>query len=157
MWGEPPEAIAARIEAMRRRADGRDLRFGLRIHVIARRSDAEARAAAFELVSRAAVTDDREGEYAGFDSAGQARMNAIPADGEGWVAPGLWAGIRSVRGGAGTALVGSYTRVARLLDDYREAGVDLVIGSGYPHLEEVARVARRVWPRLAGAPAAVAA
>ncbi len=120
-------------------------------------AEAEARAAAFELVSRAAVTGDRAGEYAGFDSAGQARMNAIPADDEGWVAPGLWAGIRSVRGGAGTALVGSYARVARLLDDYREAGVDLVIASGYPHLEEVARVARRVWPRLAGAPAAVAA
>ena len=54
--------------------------------------------------------DDRADEYAGFDSVGQARMNAIPADDDGWAAPGLWAGIRAVRGGAGTALVGSYAR-----------------------------------------------
>jgi alkanesulfonate monooxygenase SsuD/methylene tetrahydromethanopterin reductase-like flavin-dependent oxidoreductase (luciferase family) len=44
--------------------------------------------------------------------------------------------------------VGSYHQVAARLAEYREAGVDLVIGSGYPHLEEVGRVCRYVWPRL---------
>jgi diaminopimelate decarboxylase/alkanesulfonate monooxygenase SsuD/methylene tetrahydromethanopterin reductase-like flavin-dependent oxidoreductase (luciferase family) len=150
MWGEPAERIAERIAAVRARAE-RPLRFGLRIHVIARRTDRAAREAAADLLSHAEVAGERAREYAGFDSVGQARMNAIPADGEGWVAPGLWAGIRAVRGGAGTALVGSYGRVARMLDAYAEAGVDLVIASGYPHLEEVERVGREVWPRLAGA------
>ena len=75
-------------------------------------------------------------------------MNALDADGNDWVEPLLWAGIRSVRGGAGTALVGSYAEVAGRLRDYEAAGVDLVIASGYPHLEEVARVARRVWIRI---------
>ena len=150
VWGEPPEAIAARAAAMRARV-GRRMRVGLRIHLIARATDGEARAAAAELLSRAEVAGARAAEYAAFDSVGQRRMNAIPADEDGWVAPGLWAGIRAVRGGAGTALVGSYDRVARLLDDYREAGVDLVIGSGYPHREEVGRVGGEVWPRLAGA------
>ncbi len=148
MWGEPPGEIAARVERMRVLAQGRALRFGLRIHIIARRSEREARAAATELLSRAEVHGDRAGEYAGFDSVGQARMNAIPADADAWVAPGLWAGIRAVRGGAGTALVGSYGQVAGWLGAYREAGVDMVIASGYPHLEEVGRVARRVWTRL---------
>jgi alkanesulfonate monooxygenase len=148
MWGEVPEAIATRVEEMRARTD-RPMRFGLRIHIIARRTAAEARTAAFTLLSRAEVRDSRAGEYASFDSVGQARMNAIPADGDDWVAPGLWAGIRSVRGGAGTALVGSYSEVAGWLRRYREAGIDFVIASGYPHLEEVARVGRRVWPRLA--------
>jgi len=147
MWGEPPEQIAGRIERVAARAE-RPLRFGLRIHLIARRSEAEARRAAADLVSLARVAGDRAAEYAGFDSVGQARMNAIPADDDGWVAPGLWAGIRAVRGGAGTALVGSYHQVAARLAEYREVGVDLVIGSGYPHLEEVGRVCRYVWPRL---------
>jgi alkanesulfonate monooxygenase len=147
MWGEPPEAVAARAEEMRALAP-RPLRIGLRIHLIARRSEAEAREAAARLVSAAQVSDARAGEYAAFDSVGQARMNAVPADGDGWVAPGLWAGIRAVRGGAGTALVGSYGRVAGWLERYREAGVDLVIASGYPHLEEVGRVGRRLWRRL---------
>ena len=153
MWGEPPEAIAARAAAMRERA-GRRIRVGLRVHLIARATDREARAAAAELLSRAEVARARAAEYAAFDSVGQGRMNAIPADEDGWVAPGLWAGIRAVRGGAGTALVGSYDRVARLLADYRDAGVDLVIASGYPHREEVGRVGAEVWPRI---PAAVPA
>jgi alkanesulfonate monooxygenase len=147
MWGEAPDAIAARVAEMRARTN-RPVRFGLRIHIIARRSGAEARAAAHELLSRAEVTDSRADEYAAFDSVGQARMNAIPADGDDWVAPGLWAGIRAVRGGAGTALVGSYSDVAAWLRRYRDAGIDLVIASGYPHLEEVERVGRRIWPRL---------
>ncbi|MGD9570585.1 MAG: LLM class flavin-dependent oxidoreductase [Thermoleophilia bacterium] len=150
MWGEPAERIAERVAAVRARAD-RPMRFGLRIHIIARGTERAAREAAADLLSRAEVAGERASEYAGFDSVGQARMNAIPADGEGWVAPGLWAGIRAVRGGAGTALVGSYAQVARLLDGYAEAGVDMVIASGYPHLEEVERVGREVWPRLAGA------
>ncbi len=149
MWGEPPERIAERIAAMRARTD-RPMRMGLRIHIIARPMEREAREAARELLSRAAVGADRAEEYARFDSVGQARMNAIAADDEGWVAPGLWAGIRAVRGGAGTALVGSYRDVARLLRAYRDAGVDLVIASGYPHLEEVGRVGTEVWPRVTG-------
>lgn len=156
MWGEPPEAIATRVAAMRDEA-GRPMRFGLRVHLIARASDEEARAAAAELASRAEVAGDRAAEYAAFDSVGQARMNAMPADGDGWIAPGLWAGIRALRGGAGTALVGSYERVARLLADYRDAGIDLVIGSGYPHREEVGRVAAHVWPRVAAGAGAAAA
>jgi alkanesulfonate monooxygenase len=149
MWGEPPEAIAARVAAVREAAAGRPMRFGVRVHIIARDTDREAREAAASLVSRAEVMADRASEYAAFDSVGQARMNAIAADGDGWVAPGLWAGIRGVRGGAGTALVGSHARVAELLGAYREAGVGLVIGSGYPHDAEVDRVGTRVWPLLA--------
>lgn len=147
MWGEPADQIAARVDEMRLLA-GRPMRFGLRIHIIARRSEREARAAAAELVSRADVQGDRAVEYGGFDSVGQARMNAIPADADAWAAPGLWAGIRAVRGGAGTALVGSYGQVADALRRYQNAGIDLVIASGYPHLEEVRRVARRIWTRL---------
>lgn len=154
MWGEPAEAIAERVAAMRTLAAGRALRFGLRIHLIARDTEREAHAAAAELVSQAVVASDRAGEYAGFDSVGQARMNAIPADDDGWVVPGLWAGIRAIRGGAGTALVGSHSQVAAWLADYREAGIDVVIGSGYPHREEAERVGTRVWPLLSGTRAA---
>lgn len=147
MWGEPPDQIAARVDHMRLLA-GRSIRYGLRIHIIARRSEREARSAASELLAKAEVQADRAVEYHGFDSVGQSRMNAIPADADAWVAPGLWAGIRGVRGGAGTALVGSYAQVAEWLGRYRDAGIDMVIASGYPHLEEVGRVARQVWPRL---------
>ncbi len=147
MWGEPVDAVAKRAAAIRTEANG-PIRIGLRVHIVARRTSAQAVAAAGEIVAQAQVKNDRAQEYAAFDSVGQARMNALDADGNDWVEPLLWAGIRSVRGGAGTALVGSYADVAGRLRDYEAAGVDLVIASGYPHLEEVARVARRVWIRI---------
>ena len=151
MWGERPQDIADRIAAITTRAT-RPIRFGVRIHIIARARAADARRRAHELVAPAAVQRARQAEYDGFDSVGQGRMNALPADADDWVAPGLWAGIRAVRGGAGTALVGSYDDVADWLRRYRDVGVDMIIASGYPHREEVTRVSRHVWPRIEASP-----
>ena len=53
LWGETVDMVRERIEDMKRRAAevGRTLRFGLRIHVVTRETDAEARAAAEALVA----------------------------------------------------------------------------------------------------------
>ena len=64
------------------------------------------------------------------------------------VYPNLWAGVGLVRGGAGTALVGDPDTVAERIDEYRRAGADTFIFSGYPHLEEAYRVAELLLPRL---------
>ena len=64
------------------------------------------------------------------------------------VSPNLWAGIGLVRSGAGTALVGSPKTVAARLREYQEIGIETVIGSGYPHLEEAYRVAELLFPEL---------
>jgi alkanesulfonate monooxygenase len=64
------------------------------------------------------------------------------------VAPNLWAGIGLVRGGAGTALVGSHEEIADRIAEYHEAGIDEFIFSGYPHLEEAYRFGEGVFPVL---------
>ena len=64
------------------------------------------------------------------------------------VSPNLWAGIGLVRTGAGTALVGDPASIAARLQEYADIGIDTVIGSGYPHLEEAFRVAELLFPRL---------
>jgi alkanesulfonate monooxygenase len=64
------------------------------------------------------------------------------------VSPNLWAGVGLVRGGAGTALVGSGQTVAARMQEYADLGIDSFILSGYPHLEEAYRVAELVLPRL---------
>jgi alkanesulfonate monooxygenase len=66
------------------------------------------------------------------------------------VAPNLWAGIGLVRGGAGTALVGSFDQVADRIREYAELGLDTFILSGYPHLEEAYVVGEEILPRLRG-------
>ena len=57
------------------------------------------------------------------------------------IAPNLWAGIGLVRGGAGTALVGDPDTVATRLREYQALGIDTIIASGYPHLEEAYQTA----------------
>ena len=64
------------------------------------------------------------------------------------IAPNLWAGIGLVRRGAGTALVGDPKTVAARLREYQALGIETVIASGYPHLEEAYKVGELLFPEL---------
>lgn len=153
-WGEPPAAVAQKIADVRARAaqQGRTVRFGVRLHVIARETEAEAWAEADRLISR--LTDEdiaaAQANYAKMDSVGQARMAALHGGQRERlvVGPNLWAGVGLVRGGAGTALVGAPEQIAERLREYQELGVDTFVLSGYPHLEESIRFAELVFPLL---------
>ncbi|MDR3513854.1 MAG: FMNH2-dependent alkanesulfonate monooxygenase [Caulobacteraceae bacterium] len=157
-WGEPPPAVALKIADVRRRAEakGRKVRFGGRFHVIVRETEAEAWAEADRLISR--LDDDvvarAQKGMARTDSVGQARMSALHGGDRDKlvVYPNLWAGVGLVRGGAGTALVGSADQVAERIREYRKVGLETFILSGYPHLEESYRVAELLLPRLDIAP-----
>lgn len=153
-WGEPPEAVGAKIADVRARAErrGRTLRFGLRVHVIVRETESAAWAAANELISHlddASIAAAQQA-FAQFESEGQRRMAALHGGRRERleVSPNLWAGVGLVRGGAGTALVGDPSTVARRLRDYADLGIDTFILSGYPHLEEAYRVAELLFPQL---------
>lgn len=54
-----------------------------------------------------------------------------------------------MRGGAGTALVGSHDEVAERIREYHALGIDEFVFSGYPHLEEAYWFGEGVLPRLA--------
>jgi len=155
-WGEPPAAVAEKIADVRARAaaNGRTVRFGLRVHVIVRETTAEAWAEADRLIST--LDDDTiasiQQRYATMDSVGQARMAALHGGRRDRleVSPNLWAGVGLVRGGAGTALVGDPYVVAERLKEYADLGIDHFVLSGYPHLEEAYRFAELVFPLLPG-------
>ncbi|MFJ1754864.1 LLM class flavin-dependent oxidoreductase [Kitasatospora sp. NPDC088134] len=153
-WGEPVPQVAEKIARVRElaAAHGRAPRFGLRVHVLSRDTAERARA-------------DAEALIAGLDAeavaAGQRRLRALESVGQRrmldlhggdrdrlWVAPNLWAGIGLVRGGAGTALVGSHEQVAERIAEYRAAGIEEFVLSGYPYLEEAYTFAERVRPLL---------
>jgi alkanesulfonate monooxygenase len=141
-WGETPTQIAERLERVRGLATshGRTLQFGIRLHVISRDTSAEAWAHAERLLG--AISDERirsaQQVLARTESVGQQRMTALhrgrTSDLE--IAPNLWAGYGLVRGGAGTALVGSHTEVADRIAEYHQLGIDHFILSGQPHIEE---------------------
>ncbi|MDI1347797.1 FMNH2-dependent alkanesulfonate monooxygenase [Aquabacterium sp.] len=159
-WGEPPEAVAAKVADITRRAakHGRTLSFGIRLHVIVRETEDEAWQAASKLLSHLdeATVAAAQQKFAQMDSVGQRRMAELHKGHfnrhnirEGLeVSPNLWAGVGLVRGGAGTALVGNPQQVADRLRAYADLGLDHFILSGYPHLEEAYRFAELVFPLL---------
>lgn len=151
-WAEPPEAVAAKITDVRARAaaHGRRLTYGLRVNVIVRETEAEAWAAADRLISKIdrSAVEAAHSAFGQFESEGQRRMTELASRRDLVVSPNLWAGVGLVRGGAGTALVGTPRQVADRLLEYRDLGIDSFILSGYPHLEEAHRVADLLFPLL---------
>ncbi|SEB25837.1 MULTISPECIES: LLM class flavin-dependent oxidoreductase [unclassified Mycobacterium] len=160
-WGEPPAQVAEKLDAVRhqvknlgraRRAAG-DLRFGIRLHVISRPTEEGAWAQADKLLAGLDPESIKRAQQVqrSSQSEGQRRMSALHGGRTDnlEVSPNLWAGIGLVRGGAGTALVGSHEQVADRIAEYHELGLDEFILSGYPHLEEAFAFGEGVIPILA--------
>ncbi|MFD8983000.1 LLM class flavin-dependent oxidoreductase [Streptomyces sp. NPDC059564] len=158
-WGEPPAQVAEKIGRIRKLAaeEGRTLRFGIRFHVVTRDTAAEAWAAADRLLHGLdpAHVGQVQNVLAASESTGQARMRALHEGfRSGWrrsdleIYPNVWAGVGLLRGGAGTALVGSHTEVADRIGEYADLGIEEFILSGFPHLEEAYWVGEGVLPEL---------
>jgi alkanesulfonate monooxygenase len=162
VWGEPLPMVRERLAEMRERAAalGRTLRFGMRIHVVVRETEEEAREAAERLISEIpeSFQSMMDRHHAGGDSEGEKRQRQLVAASQDlWLAPNLWTGIGKARLGVGTALVGSGENVARRLQEYAGEGIDTFILSGYPHLEEAQRFGKYVMPHFAGRTTAASA
>ncbi|NMO91470.1 LLM class flavin-dependent oxidoreductase [Actinomycetospora sp. TBRC 11914] len=153
-WGEPPAQVAEKIGRVRKLADelDRDLRFGIRLHVITRDTAEQAWAEARRMLDALdpAAIAKAQATLRTSQSVGQQRMLALhggSAD-DLEISPNLWAGVGLVRGGAGTALVGSHEQVAERIAEYQELGISEFVLSGYPHLEEAYQVGEGVLPLL---------
>ena len=154
-WGEPPAAVAEKVAWIRELAaeQGRELRFGIRMHTITRDTSEEAWAEADRLlegIDPEQVKKVQEGLKAS-ESEGQKRMLALNGGSKDdlEIHPNVWAGVGLVRGGAGTALVGSHKEVADRIEEYHSVGIDEFILSAYPHLEGAYWFGEGVLPILA--------
>lgn len=154
MWPETKEDLAGRMRAVNAVAEryGRTLDYGLRIHVIVRETEAEAREYARELVSK---LDDEQGraireralDAGSLGVAHQARNRDL-ADMEGFIEPHLWTGIGRARSGCGAAIVGSADQVLSEIEAYQKMGIRAFIFSGYPHLDEGEYFGKLVLPHV---------
>ena len=150
-WGEPPEQVAPQLETVRAlaAAQGRTPSFGIRFHVISRDTEEEAWREAARLLN--GITPERihsaQSLLGRTESVGQKRMSALLEDIQAEqvnpenvrlleVAPHIWSGYALVRGGVGTAIVGSHQQVAEKIQAFHALGSEHFILSGQPHLEE---------------------
>ena len=165
-WGEPPAMVGERVERMRAKAAAanrpadRPLTYGIRFHVITRDTSEEAWAEAERLLAGIApvAVAAAKADFAETRSEGQKRMaeltaaaagDGVPSDARALeIYPNLWSGVGLVRGGAGTALVGSHQEVADRIEEYHSVGFDEFILSGYPHLEEAYATGEGLLPEL---------
>jgi alkanesulfonate monooxygenase len=153
-WGEPPDQVAEKIEWVRglAAARGRQVRFGIRLHVITRDTSEAAWAEAKRQLDAIdpATVERVQTSLARSESVGQKRMMALHGGNRDKleIYPNLWAGVGLVRGGAGTALVGSHHEVAERIEEYHQLGITEYVMSGHPHLEEAYWFGEGVLPLL---------
>jgi len=154
MWPDRMEVVADIVADLSARAarHGRTLKFGYRVHVVVRETEAEARAAADRLLSH---LDDTEGaairgRSLDSQSVGVRRQAELreAASGDGYVEDNLWTGIGRARSGCGAAIVGDPDQVLAKLNAYQALGIEAFILSGYPHAAEADLFARHVLPGL---------
>lgn len=154
MWPEAKEQLAERMKAVHERAEAhkRVIDYGLRVHMIVRDTEAEAKEYARELVSK---LDDEQGrlireralDATSLGVSHQAKNREL-ADLEGYIEPHLWTGVGRARSGCGAALVGSTDQVLSEIEEYKKMGIRAFIFSGYPHLDECHSFGKRVLPQL---------
>jgi len=154
MWPETEDNLAQRMQAVAERAKAynRVLDYGLRVHMVVRDTEAEAREYAAELVSK---LEDEQGDAIrgrALDSKSlgvsyQAEQRK-QADDDGFTEPHLWTGIGRARSGCGAALVGSVDQVMSKIERYQKMGIRSFIFSGYPHADECRIFGEKVLPHL---------
>lgn len=151
-WLDTPAVVAQRFaaatEAARRHGREDALALGVRAQVMVRDSEEEAWAAADALIARATAGARRQRETMWTESEADARMVEL-ATAEDWrLGPHLWAGVTSVRPGAGVLIVGTPRQVADTILEYVDLGATQFCLSGYPHDEAATRFGRDVMPLL---------
>jgi alkanesulfonate monooxygenase len=165
-WGEPLAKQREVIDAAKRafEANGveREIRFGMRIDILARETEEQSWA---DLRRMHDTVDDatRAYSFAGRAARSGGTSESVGAQRQRNLAGGstafddlvagrnVWAGMSAIRGGPGCVLVGSHEQVAERLAEYVDSGVSSFILASNGHLEEAYRVGEEVLPLVAQA------
>lgn len=164
-WGEPLAKQKEVIDRARQALDAqnaeRDLRFGMRIDILARETEEQAWAELRQMFATVSESTQlggtrRTSGVGDSESVGAKRQFALHQGNTQHfddliVGPNLWAGMSKIRGGPGCVIVGSHEQVAERLAEYVDIGVSTFILASNPHLEEAYRVGEEVLPLVAGA------
>ncbi len=155
MWPEPEADLAATMLDLSQRASkyNRTIDFGLRIHVIVRETESQARAYAKKLMSKfdaktALELKNRSLDAHSFGVKRQDLNREKLADADDFIEPMLWTGIGRARSGCGAAIVGNPQQVLEKINKYMDMGFRSFIFSGYPHIDECKYFAKLVLPYL---------
>ena len=154
MWPDTEKKLEVLISSMRSKAAqyNRTIQFGLRVHVIVRETENEAKAYANKLISKLDIKmgEDIKNRALDSKSLGVSKQASLreKADKEYYAEPHLWTGIGLARSGCGAAIVGNPEQVYHKIKSYMDMGINAFILSGYPHKKECELFAKYVLPKL---------
>ena len=154
MWPETKPKLRGLMDTMTNKAAkyNRTVKFGLRVHVIVRETEKEARNYADQLISKLDLEKGTDIRNRAQDAAslGVSRQSKLreESDEKYYVEPNLWTGIGLARSGCGAAIVGDPDQILAKIEGYMKMGINSFIFSGYPHKKECEIFARLVLPRL---------
>ena len=154
MWPDTEDKLKVLISKMKSKAAeyNRVVQFGLRVHVIVRETENEAKAYANKLISKLDFKRGEDIKNRALDSKslGVSKQTSLreKADKEYYAEPHLWTGIGLARSGCGAAIVGNPEQVFNKIKSYIDMGINAFILSGYPHHQECKLFAKYVLPKL---------
>lgn len=154
MWPDTEEKLKVLISKIKSKAleYNRTVQFGLRVHVIVRETENEAKAYANKLISKLdlKIGEDIKNRALDSKSLGVSKQTSLreKADKEYYAEPHLWTGIGLARSGCGAAIVGNPEQVFNKIKSYIDMGINAFILSGYPHHQECKLFAKYVLPKL---------
>jgi alkanesulfonate monooxygenase len=154
MWPETEDNLKSLMENLSDKAAkfNREIDFGLRVHVVVRETEEEAREYANSIISKLEIEKGTEIRERALDSKSlgvsrQKKMRDLSKK-DGYIEPNLWTGIGKGRSGCGAAIVGNPDQIINKLNKYMKMGIRSFILSGYPHKEECKIFAKLVLPKL---------
>ena len=154
MWPDTENKLVELMKNISERAKkyNRTVQFGLRVHVIVRETEEEARSYADNLISKLDLSlgENIKNRSQDAKSLGVARQTELreKSDEKFFVEPNLWTGIGLARSGCGAAIVGNPDQVTTKIKKYEKMGIRSFIFSGYPHLQECKIFAKLVLPKI---------
>ena len=154
MWPDTENKLVELMKNISERAKkyNRTVQFGLRVHVIVRETEEEARSYADNLISKLDLSlgENIRNRSQDAKSLGVARQTKLreKSDEKFFVEPNLWTGIGLARSGCGAAIVGNPDQVITKINKYQKMGIRSFIFSGYPHLQECKIFAKLVLPKI---------
>ena len=154
MWPDTENKLVELMKNISERAKkyNRTVQFGLRVHVIVRETEEEARSYADNLISKLDLSlgENIRNRSQDAKSLGVARQTELreKSDEKFFVEPNLWTGIGLARSGCGAAIVGNPDQVINKIEKYQKMGIRSFIFSGYPHLQECKIFAKLVLPKI---------
>ena len=154
MWPDTENKLVELMKNISKKAKkyNRTVQFGLRVHVIVRETEEEARSYADYLISKLDLSlgENIRNRSQDAKSLGVARQTELreKSDEKFFVEPNLWTGIGLARSGCGAAIVGNPDQVITKINKYQKMGIRSFIFSGYPHLQECKIFAKLVLPKI---------